>query len=83
MSITEKRLQAGEDEWVRQIAALTIQLAWRKFYRFHDHSLFTFQNRKINKLFGVNFCSSQAKTAAIVDAKKQTNPSHVGPRRYC
>ena len=33
MSITEKRLQAGEDMWIKQIAALTIQLAWRKYYR--------------------------------------------------
>ena len=32
-AIHEKRLQAGEDEWHKQIAALTIQLAWRKYYR--------------------------------------------------
>lgn len=28
-----KRLDAGELEWKRQIAACTIQLAWRKFAR--------------------------------------------------
>lgn len=32
-AIREKRLQAGEEEWTKQIAALTIQLAWRKYYR--------------------------------------------------
>ncbi len=32
-AIREKRLQAGEEEWQKQIAALTIQLCWRKFYR--------------------------------------------------
>ncbi|XP_023931035.1 inversin-like isoform X1 [Lingula anatina] len=32
-AIKSKRLKAGEEEWKRQIAALTIQLAWRKFYR--------------------------------------------------
>lgn len=28
-----KRLDAGEQEWKRQIAACTIQLAWRKYAR--------------------------------------------------
>lgn len=32
-NIRTKRLAAGEEEWYRQIAALTIQLAWRKYYR--------------------------------------------------
>ena len=32
-SIHERRLDLGEEEWTRQIAALTIQLAWRKYYR--------------------------------------------------
>lgn len=32
-SVRQKRLDAGELEWRRQIAACTIQLAWRKYYR--------------------------------------------------
>ena len=32
-AIRLKRLDAGELEWKKQIAACTIQLAWRKFYR--------------------------------------------------
>ncbi|XP_074644688.1 uncharacterized protein LOC141901380 [Tubulanus polymorphus] len=32
-AIRNKRLEAGEEEWIRQIAALTIQLAWRKYCR--------------------------------------------------
>jgi hypothetical protein len=32
-SIRMRRLQASQAEWEREIAALTIQLAWRKFYR--------------------------------------------------
>ncbi|KAK3756742.1 hypothetical protein RRG08_018466 [Elysia crispata] len=33
MSVHKKRLRATQEEWERQIAALTIQLAWRKFFR--------------------------------------------------
>lgn len=32
-SVHKKRLRATQEEWERQIAALTIQLAWRKFFR--------------------------------------------------
>ena len=32
-AIKLKRLDAGELEWKKQIAACTIQLAWRKFFR--------------------------------------------------
>lgn len=32
-AIKLKRLDAGELEWKKQIAACTIQLAWRKYYR--------------------------------------------------
>ena len=32
-AIKLKRLDAGEMEWKKQIAACTIQLAWRKYYR--------------------------------------------------
>ena len=32
-AIKLKRLDAGELEWRKQIAACTIQLAWRKYFR--------------------------------------------------
>lgn len=32
-NIRRKRLRATQEEWETQIAALTIQLAWRKYYR--------------------------------------------------
>ncbi|GFO32396.1 inversin-like [Plakobranchus ocellatus] len=33
VSVHKKRLRATQEEWEKQIAALTIQLAWRKFFR--------------------------------------------------
>ena len=42
MSVHKMRLRATQEEWERQIAALTIQLAWRKFFRFGLVSLFQF-----------------------------------------
>ncbi|XP_046555449.1 LOW QUALITY PROTEIN: inversin-like [Haliotis rubra] len=32
-AVRRRRLRTTEEEWERQIAALTIQLAWRKFFR--------------------------------------------------
>lgn len=60
------RLQASQAEWERQIAALTIQLAWRKYFR-----------RKLLRSFHPNRRQLQMWDPEIIALKQQALIIHI------
>lgn len=57
-----KRLDAGELEWKKQIAACTIQLAWRKFYRKKLLSNLNDTNNTVMHMWDADMLASRQRT---------------------
>lgn len=50
--VEQKRLEAQQEEWIREVAALTVQLAWRRYHRWTKQttSLFVWRYQVFSSL---------------------------------